>query len=737
MHRNQQIQLLEAYARLSDQTIDGFELREHKHGYPDEQCNAFTEYLQSLLDAAEFASFHFELRAADSTELKALLEKADFPLICFSGNFPQLMPVIIQRLSPLRYQYVSFSEEEEVFEEMGRDALPLHELYSGNQLSKEEFMALPIQDKHAVGAYQNAILYLTGFRIVPVVNSKGKTPVQRFFQLLHSEKKDIYNLYFFAIIGALVNLSLPLGIQAIVGLMSGGLMLESVFVLMALVVAATALAGWLQIQQLSMAEVLQQRLFAKTAYDFSFRIPRLKLERLSDHYAPELVNRFFDVLNVQKSLPKLLVDFASAIVQIIFGLLLLSLYHPYFIFFGLMVVIVVVLLFMFTGKKGLETSMKESKYKYQVVYWLEELARSIQTFKLAGSTSLPVSKTDRLLDRYLHYRQSHFSVLVKQMKTVVGFKTVITGGLLIMGGALVFTSQINLGQFVASEIIIVLVINSVEKLISGIPVVYDMLTGLDKVGSVTDLEIERNEGREVKDTGVPEKFLLEAIDLTYQYPEASTSSFSKVNLSIRKGQKICLTGYNDSGKTSLLKVLAGMYQSYEGIIRLNGLSLREINPNSYRRCIGDNLSLTDVFEGTIEENIALGRTGVRLDEILEACRITGLDNFVAGLREGLQTRVLPGGINFPSSVVKKIMLARSLVQRPSLILIDEFFHNVKREEKKQLLDAIFNGTHALLIVSSLPEIMEKCDTVWVMKDGQLTEQGTYQDLKSRNAIPFS
>jgi ABC-type bacteriocin/lantibiotic exporter with double-glycine peptidase domain len=362
------------------------------------------------------------------------------------------------------------------------------------------------------------------------------TPLKRLFQLLKSEKKDIYNIYFFAIMIALINLTLPLGIQAIIGLMSGGLLLESVFVLMVLVVTATVGAGWLQVQQLAMVEILQQRVFTKIAFDFAYRIPRLKLEKLKNEYMPELVNRFFDVLNVQKSLPKILIDFTSAIVQIIFGLLLLSFYHPYFILFGLLVILIIFFVFYFTSKKGLETSIYESKYKYKVVFWLEELGRAVQSFKLAGFANLPMHKTDRLLNKYIIYRKQHFAVLVRQFSAIIAFKTLITAGLLILGGALVFNRQINLGQFVASEIIIVLVISSVEKLISSVAVVYDVLTALDKIGHVTDLEMENNSGREALDLDIDNKFELNLENVSYKYKGARNFSFQNVSLQIKDKQ---------------------------------------------------------------------------------------------------------------------------------------------------------------------------------------------------------
>jgi ABC-type multidrug transport system fused ATPase/permease subunit len=200
-------------------------------------------------------------------------------------------------------------------------------------------------------------------------------------------------------------------------------------------------------------------------------------------------------------------------------------------------------------------------------------------------------------------------------------------------------------------------------------------------------------------------------------------------------QKICITGFNDSGKTTLLKTIAGLYQNYEGVICLNGISIREMNLNSYRDIIGDNLSLSDVFEGTIEENISLGRNGILLKDILNVCELVGLNQFISGLEDGLQTTVLPSGSNFPSNVIKKILLARSLVKPPKLLIMDEFLYNVQSKEKDALIETLFKGNYALCIVSSETEVMKRSDKIYVMKDGGIEDAGTYEELKLRNALP--
>jgi ABC-type multidrug transport system fused ATPase/permease subunit len=238
------------------------------------------------------------------------------------------------------------------------------------------------------------------------------------------------------------------------------------------------------------------------------------------------------------------------------------------------------------------------------------------------------------------------------------------------------------------------------------------------------------------DLDIDNKFELNLENVSYKYKGARNFSFQNVSLQIKDKQKICIAGFNDAGKSTLIKTIAGLYENYDGIIRLNGISIKEINPYSYRDIIGDNLTLADVFEGTIEENITLGRNGILLKDILKVCEEVGLNQFIAGLEDGLQSQVLPSGSNFPSSAVKKILIARSLVKPPKLLLIDEFFHNVQSSDKIELIERLFNGDYAMFIVSSIPEVMKRSDLIYIMKDGKVLDSGSFEELTQRNVLPL-
>ena len=291
------------------------------------------------------------------------------------------------------------------------------------------------------------------------------TAWQRFVGLLKLDKKDFLQILYYAIFAGLVNLSVPLGIQAIVNLIQGARITTSWIILVILVTLGVAFVGVLQLMQIRILENIQQKIFTRASFEFTYRFPKIKMSELENFYPPELANRFFDVITIQKGIAKLVLDFPAAILQIVFGLILLSLYHPFFIFYGILLVLLIYLVFRFTAKRGLNTSIKESKMKYKIAHWIQEVARTLISFKVAGKTKHAINKNDALVTKYLEERESHFQVLKLQFIQMVGFKTLVTAGLLLIGGFLVLNQQMNIGQFVAAEIIILLIISSVEKMI--------------------------------------------------------------------------------------------------------------------------------------------------------------------------------------------------------------------------------------------------------------------------------
>ncbi len=564
-------------------------------------------------------------------------------------------------------------------------------------------------------------LGIANFDVEPIDADQKLTPLRRFFKMLSLDRREILVIYAYTIFNGLINLSLPLGVQAIIGFVLSAEFSSSWGILIFIVVAGVAAAGVIQILQLSLTELLQRRIFTRASFDFAYRIPRFKMEAMTGWYAPELMNRFFDTLTVQKGLSKILIDFSSSSMQILFGLILLSFYHPFFVFFGILLLGLIVLIFFLTGPKGLKTSMFESKHKYQVAHWLEELARVMGTFKLAGKTDLPVEKMNGFVNNYLAYRKQHFSVLIFQYSNIVGFKTIITGGLLILGSLLVINQEINLGQFVASEIIILLVLSAVEKLILSMETVYDVLTGIEKLGQVTDIPLESDEGINIEEHIDSEGLNIELAGLSYGFAGSDEPCLSNISLSIKDGEKICIQGGSQSGKSTLISLISGLYDDYQGSILFNGIPLKNINITSLRSQIGNHLSHQDLFNGTLAENLSLGKTKITIPDMLWAIEQVGLNPYFKELKDGLNTIIKPEGIGLSSSIKQKIILARVLAKKPKLIIMDNLLDGLGEKDRERIYKLVTSKDNpwTLIAISNDSLMMDNCDRIINMEDGEI------------------
>lgn len=556
------------------------------------------------------------------------------------------------------------------------------------------------------------------------------TITQRLWRLLKEEQKQIGFIFLYAVFAGILNLILPIGIQAIIGFVMAGAYSSSWWLLSIVVTIGTALVGILVIMQMSVNETIQRRVFSRVSFDFAQRITMLDTERLRKEYIPELVNRFFDTLTVQKGLPKMIMDLSTAIMQISFGLILLSLYNTVFVVFSFILIAVLILVIRLSFNNGFQTSLKESKYKYEVAYWLEEIGRTVQTFKLVGNTDLPLQKIDDLVSKYLDFKKKHFSVLVLQYSSIVIFKTLITFTLLLLGSFLVIENQISIGQFVAVELIVILILNATEKLIVTIETVYDVLTAIEKIGAVADLPLEKSGSTNFQDICIDKGTMLELQHVNYKFMDSETYTLKNINFTINSGERVCIAGYNGSGKTTLVQLIACLLNNYEGMMLYNEVPRSSISLASLRQHIGDYSSQSDIFKGTLLENITLGKD-IPLREIMLWAKALHLDSYIETLKEGFNTPLMPQGKTLPRSVIAKIILLRSIVTKPKLLAIEEFFQNIDQTERvhiaKLLVDRSFDWT--LVAVTNEIQMAERCDRILIMKGGSIIADGTIEEIK--------
>jgi ABC-type bacteriocin/lantibiotic exporter with double-glycine peptidase domain len=551
-------------------------------------------------------------------------------------------------------------------------------------------------------------------------NNNNVTPLgaaRKLVRLLQLDNKEVSAIYVYAILAGLVQLVTPLGIQSIIGFVIAGSLSTSIVVLIAVVVVGVFLNGLFQIRQLQIIEKIKQKIYTRDALSFANNIPKLNIEKLDNYYLPELVNRFFDTLTLQKGIEKVLLEIPAAFIQIIFGIILLSLYHPIFIAFGIILLLMLYIILRTTLPQGFTKNIEASNYKYKTAAWLQELARVVKTFKYAQKTSIHIEKTDALVSHYLFARTGYFKILLTQFWSLVVFKIIITAAMLIVGVYLLLNQQINIGQFIAADIVILAVINSVEKLIQTLDKAYDSLTAIEKLNKIKNAEIEKT-GNELvtSQNGLGIKFT----NVSFRYPDGK-SVLQQISFSIEEGEKILIVGESGSGKSTLLRLLTGTFTAFEGSIRINNIAIGSYSINSLRSNTSVLISQQDIFQGSIRDNITMGDKNIDSSMLFEISKKMGLDNYVGALEMGFDSIIDPAGKKLPEKIKQGILLSRALLNKKELFLLENPFDGLSAETIREIKQTICQMKEStILVTASIDIFKEVFDKVIYLEDGKIT-----------------
>jgi ABC-type bacteriocin/lantibiotic exporter with double-glycine peptidase domain len=539
------------------------------------------------------------------------------------------------------------------------------------------------------------------------------SPVRRFFGLIRAERQDVSTLLIFSVFAGILYLAAPLAVDAVVSnLAFGG---QQAPYVQALVVLSIGLFACLALQavingfQYYISDIIQRRIFVRTASDLAYRLPRVKAESLDNVHAPELVNRFLDVVTVQKSTALLLLDGVNLVFGGLIGMLLLALYHPVLLLFVAVLLTLIVTAIWLFGRGAVDTSIRESRMKYDLVNWFEEIATFPFLFKGPGGYAMAYERANQLATDYVTARGRHFRILMRQIAGLLAIQVFAAASLLGLGGWLVISQQITLGQLVASELIITAIVASLAKLGKKLEAWYDTMAAMDKLGHIFDLEIEREDGEHPLRREAPAEVTANAISFGYL---EGAPLFVERSFTIRAGARVGIVGPHGSGASSLLDILFGLRTPTSGFVAIDGIDLRTWYLETLREQV-ELIRREQIVEGSVIENIRLGRVDIGMDEIRAALERVGLLEDLLHRPEGLNLRLKIAGAPLSGNQRTRLLLARALVQRPRLLLLDEILDGLDPASFAQLAPAIFDRSLPWTVVLTTRDhdVIKLCDEI--------------------------
>ena len=529
--------------------------------------------------------------------------------------------------------------------------------------------------------------------------------------MIRAERHDLRVVVLFAVCSGLLSLAIPVAVGGVVSNVLGGArQLTQQVVLLALVVlVCLSLAAVLKALKTYVVEFLQRRVFVRVVADLAHRLPRARAEAFDGAHGPELVNRFFDVLTVQKASAVLLLDGLVVVIQAVIGLAVLAFYHPWLLGYDLALLAALSFVVYVMGRGAVRTSIRESYAKYAVAGWLEEMVRHPTAFKLAGGPEYALGRADALTRAYLGARQDHFRIVFRQVLFVLALQVVANVGLLLLGGLLVIENRLTLGQLVATELIVTVLISTFVKLGKSLETYYDLMASVDKLGHLTDLPRERDDGEPHRAPAGPASLRLDGV--TFAYDDGRRRDVLRdLSLDVAPGERVAVTGASGTGKSTLVDLLYGLREPARGRILLDGVDLRDVLREDLRAHVAA-VKGFEVFDGTVLENVRLGREDLSAADVRDALSRVGLLDEVQELPEGLHTRLCTGGAPLSLGQARRLLLARAIAGRPRLLVLDEALDDLDAARRPGVLRELFDRDNpwTLLVVTHLPEVARACD----------------------------
>ncbi len=556
------------------------------------------------------------------------------------------------------------------------------------------------------------------------------SPYKRLRQMIFEDKSDLLLIVIYTFFSGLFSLSIPLATQIIVNTVAAGVFLQPLTVIAGSVLAGLVFVAFLRLLTLWIVERIRQRTFARVALRLAYRVPRIRHTALAGEYLPELVNRFFDTITVQSGWFNFLLDAPAAALQVLVGLVLLAFYSPWLLLFDLIVIGFFLLEIFVFGYGGFRTRSDETTQRFRIAEWLEELARCEAGIKTNGIPSFLLKQADNLLVDYVKLRQRHFGVLFRQAAGLFFFQAFASAGILGCGGYLVIHRQLTMGQLVASLLIVNMVLPGLERLVRNMQNVYELLSALGKIGYVEDLPLERKGGELLPRSSQGAR--LDIRGLRFSYKEGD-EVLRGVDLSLSAGERISLFGPNGSGKTTLAEILCGLIEPSGGLVQVNGIDVRDLDLSSLRNAVALMSDGNEIFPGTVVQNVSLGRSDISHFDVMWALDLVQFNQELRLLPDGLQTQLASGGKNLSRGQIQKLLLARTIVKRPQLLILDEAFTAIEERTKLDILDRIYSPDNpwTIIDISHDADSILRSSRIVVLSHGTIVESGTPAELIKR------
>jgi putative ABC transport system ATP-binding protein len=544
-----------------------------------------------------------------------------------------------------------------------------------------------------------------------------------FFEILKPESSFYWLAAVYGVGISLLSLATPISVQMLINTIANTALTAPLVMLSLTLFGLLLISSLLYALRIHLMEVFARRFYARMVAEISLISVYAQNPFFGDIKASSLFNRYFDVVYVQTLIPILFIGGFTVLLQIAVGFVLVSLYHPYFLGFTLVMIAMIWVIWLTWGARALRTGVDLSHAKHKTAAWLQTIGDSNGFFKSQRRIDYVLDKTDDFTRDYISHRKRHFRHLFSQTIAFLFMYAAASAALLGLGGYLVIENQLTLGQLVAAELVLSAAFLGVAQLGSYIGYFYDLFAAIEEISQFYDVEQEQPKGADPFE-GPDHTIVMKAVRGHARHEPA------QFDLEIPTGS-IIMAAASHHGVQRLFNNLLKMHVLPQGgYATLGGVDVKDIEAHHLRKNIHV-LDRPTFVEMTIREYLALACKETASKRMVAALETVGLTGTIATFDKGLDTPLAMTGHPLSSVELQQLKLANALLEQPRILVLSRLFDMLDPEPLQRAIAELRSQAYSTVIYFSNRRIDLGFDRFLYLEANQ---QRIFDDFDAFNAV---
>ena len=488
---------------------------------------------------------------------------------------------------------------------------------------------------------------------------------RQFLDILKPERSFYWLAIVYGIGISLLSLATPISVQMLVNTVANTALTAPLFMLSSTLFGLLLIFGLLYALRIHLLEIFARRFYARMVAQISLISVYAQNPFFTDTNRGSLFNRYFDVINVQKAIPVLFIGGFTVILQVAVGFVLVSLYHPLFLVFTLVMSALIWVIWLVWGSRAIRTGIDLSHAKHGTAAWLESIGGSNGFFKSQRRIDYALDRTDEYTAKYIDAREKHFGKHFAQTLCFLVMYAAASAVLLGMGGWLVIRGELTLGQLVAAELVLSVAFFGVAQLGTYLTYFYDLCAAVEEISLFYDVEQEDPAGEDPV-RGDDHTLAFKGVRGTARHEEAD------FNFEIPSGS-IVMASASHHGVQRLFTGLLKMHTlPKSGFATMGGIDFQDIESHNLRNTVHV-LERPSFVAMTIREYLSLSCPDSATKRMVGALDTVGLTETISTFKDGLDTPIAETGYPFSSVELQQLKLANALLERPRVLVLSRLF----------------------------------------------------------------